>query len=335
MTTKKETVLLTDAAIKNFESKIATSEDIHEISEAGAFVRQNNYFTTPFGDGENDLPIEANRYRLLWAPICPWAHRQIIAIHLLGLQDVISIGTANPVRTDKGWEFSLDAGGVDPVLGIRYLPEIYEKTEPNYTGRATVPTVVDVKTGKVVNNDYFKLTNYWELAWKKFQKKDAPDLYPVELRGEIDKLNDIIFNDVNNGVYKAGFAQSQTAYEKAYDALFARLDQLEQRLSKQRYLFGNQITDSDIRLYVTLARFDIAYYMVFRTNRNRLLDFPNLWGYARDLYQTPGFGDTTDFVAIKRGYHLGNHAENPYQILAKGPDLSIWSQPHHRENLNK
>lgn len=335
MTTKKETVLLTDAAIKNFESKIATSEGIHEISEAGAFVRQNNYFTTPFGDGVNDLPIEANRYRLLWAPICPWAHRQIIAIHLLGLQDVISIGTANPVRTDKGWEFSLDAGGVDPVLGIRYLPEIYEKTEPNYTGRATVPTVVDVKTGKVVNNDYFKLTNYWELAWEKFQKKDAPDLYPVELRGEIDKLNDIIFNDVNNGVYKAGFAQSQTAYEKAYDALFARLDQLEQRLSKQRYLFGNQITDSDIRLYVTLARFDIAYYMVFRTNRNRLIDFPNLWGYAKDLYQTPGFGDTTDFVAIKRGYHLGNHAENPYQILAKGPDLSIWSQPHHRENLNK
>ncbi|MBP2643305.1 MAG: putative glutathione S-transferase [Firmicutes bacterium] len=317
------------------ESKIATSESVHEISKEGAFVRQNNYFTTPFGDGENELPVEANRYRLLWAPICPWAHRQIIAIHLLGLQGVIGIGTANPVRTEKGWEFSLDEGGVDPVLGIRYLPEIYERTDPNYTGRATVPTVVDVKTGKVVNNDYFKLTNYWESVWVKYHKKEAPDLYPVELRAEIDKLNDVIFHAVNNGVYKAGFAQSQEAYEKAYDVLFARLDELEQRLATQRYLFGNHITDSDIRLYVTLARFDIAYYPVFRTNRNRIIDFPNLWGYARDLYQTPGFGSTTDFDAIKRGYHLGNHAANPYQILAKGPDLGIWSTPHNREILLK
>lgn len=310
--------------------KIATSENAHEITGTGAFNRQKNRFVTPFGDGEGELPVEAGRYRLLWTPICPWAHRQIIAFKLLGLEEVISVGTASPIRTEKGWEFSLDEGGVDPVLKIRYLPEIYAKTDPTYTGRATVPTVVDVKEGKVVNNDYFKLTNYWETAWKPFHKPGAPDLYPEHLRKEIDELNDIIFNDVNNGVYKAGFAQSQEEYEKAYDVLFVRLDWLEERLSKSRYLFGNRITDSDIRLYVTLARFDAAYYMVFRTNRNRIIDFPNLWNYAKDLYQTPGFGDTTDFVSIKKGYQLGNHAENPYQILAKGPDTSIWKESHNR-----
>lgn len=317
------------------KTNIATSELAHEISGDGAFVRQKNRFTTPFGDGENELPVEANRYRLLWAPICPWAHRAVIIRKLLGLEDVISLGTANPVRTEHGWEFSLDEGGVDPILGIRYLPEIYERTDPDYTGRATVPTVADVKTGKVVNNDYFRLTNYLETTWKPFHKEGAPDLYPEELREDIDELNEIIFHEVNNGVYKAGFAHSQEAYEKAYDTLFDRLDDLEERLSKQRYLFGDKITDSDVRLYVTLARFDVAYYPVFRTNRNRLIDFPNLWGYARDLYQIAAFKETTDFDAIKRGYHLGNHNENPYQILAKGPELSIWNLSHDRDRFSK
>ena len=315
------------------EYKAATSESTYEITGTGEFNRQKNRFVTPFGDGKGELPVEAGRYRLLWTPICPWAHRQIIVLKLLELDNVISIGTANPIRTDKGWEFSLDEGGVDPVLKIRYLPEIYTLTDINYTGRATVPTVVDVKARKVVNNDYFKLTNYWETAWKPFHKANAPDLYPENLREEIDKLNDIIFNDVNNGVYKAGFAQTQEAYEKAYDTLFARLDWLEERLAKSRYLFGNKITDSDIRLYVTLARFDAAYYIVFRTNRNRLIDFPNLWNYAKDLYQTPGFGDTTDFTAIKKGYQLGNVSDNPYQVLAKGPDTSIWNEPHDRKRF--
>ena len=323
-----------DTDIKK-DANIATSELFHEISKEGAFVRQKNHFTTPFGEGENELPVEANRYRLLWASICPWAHRAVIVRRLLGLEDVISLGTANPIRTEKGWEFSLDKDGVDPVLGIRYLPEIYVKTDSQYAGRATVPTVVDVKTQKVVNNDYFRLTNHFETAWKKFHKEGAPDLYPKELREDIDKLNDVIFNEVNNGVYKAGFSQSQEAYEKAYDILFARLDYLEERLSKQRYLFGDKITDSDIRLYVTLARFDVAYYQVFRTNRNRLIDFPNLWGYARDLYQISAFKETTDFDSIKRGYQLGNHNENPYGICAKGPDVSIWNLPHDREKFSK
>ncbi|MHA7964278.1 glutathione S-transferase family protein [Paenibacillus sp. CAU 1782] len=304
-----------------------------EIGGNGEFLRQKNRFTTPFGEGEGKLPVEAGRYRILWAAICPWAHRAIIVRSLLGLEEAISVGKASPVRTPQGWEFSLDEGGVDPVLKIRYLPEIYKETDPDYDGRATVPTVVDVIDRKVVNNDYFRLTNDLETAWAKLHKQGAPDLYPEGLRGEIDALNEVLFHEVNNGVYKAGFARSQEAYEKAYDTLFARLDQLDQRLSTQRYLFGDSITDSDIRLFVTLVRFDIAYYSVFRTNRNRLVDFPNLSAYARDLYQTPGFGDTTDFDAIKRGYHLGDIANNPYQLLAKGPDQSFWTKPHGRESL--
>jgi putative glutathione S-transferase len=314
--------------------KTATSELQHEISKNGAFVRQQNRFTTPFGSGDGELPVEAGRYRLLWARICPWAHRQIIALKLLGLDEVISVGTANPVRTTQGWEFSLDPDGIDPVLGIRFLSEAYTKADPDYTGRATVPAVVDITTGKVVNNDYFRLTNYWESVWAPFHKPEAPDLYPLSLRAEIDSLNETLFHEVNNAVYKAGFAQSQAEYEKAYDLLFAQLDQLEDRLSHQRYLFGDQITDSDIRLYVTLARFDIAYHTVFKVNRNRLIDFPTLWNYAKDLYQTPGFGDTTDFDAIKRGYHLGSHARNPYSILALGPDLSIWNERHDRARFS-
>ena len=305
--------------------KIATSESVHEIdAKTGKFVRQKNRFTTPFGDQPGELPVEANRYRLLWTPLCPWAHRQKIAFALLGLDDVISTGTAHPRRTDKGWSFANNPGGVDPVLKIHYLPEIYAKTDPDYTGRATVPCVVDVKEGKVVNNDYFNLTYYWETAWKPFHKKGAPDLFPEDLREDIKALNDVIFNDVNNGVYKAGFAESQEAYEDAFDHLFARLDELEERLSHSRYLFGDRLTDSDIRLYVTLARFDIAYYPVFLCNQRRLIDYPNLWNYAKDLYSIPAFKNTTNSEAIKY-YH-----ENEFGILPKGPDLSLWDEPNDR-----
>ena len=185
------------------------------------------------------------------------------------------------------------------------MPEIYARSDPDYSGRATVPAVVDVKQGKVVNNDYFNLTYYWETAFKPFHKPQAPDLFPIDLRKDIKQFNQILFDELNNGVYKAGFAQSQQAYEDAYQLVFNRLDKLEQHLSHSRYLFGNQITDADIRLYVTLARFDVAYYAVFKTNRNCLTDFPNLWAYARELYQIPAFGDSTDFQSIKKGYWLG------------------------------
>jgi len=309
-----------------------------ELDKKGGFKRQFNEFKTPFGDNPEDLPVELGKYRILWSPVCPWAHRSIIVRKLLGLEEAISVGTADPIRPKvprTDWAFTLDNDNVDPVLQIKYISEVYLNADPNYEGRPTVPAVVDITTKKVVNNDYFKLTNYFETVWKKFHKKNAPDLYPEELRDDIDKLNDVIFHEVNNGVYKAGFAQSQESYEKAYDQVFNRLDDLEKRLENKRYLFGDYITDSDVRLYVTLARFDAAYYNGFRVNRNRIVEFPNLWGYARDLYQTPGFGDTTDFLSIKKHYHLSTIKGNIHGILPKGPDLSIWNTAHNRDVLSK
>nr|WP_075619237.1 glutathione S-transferase C-terminal domain-containing protein [Paenisporosarcina indica] len=323
------------------EAATRTSKTSTEITADGSFNRQINAFTTPFGNNPGELPIEAGRYRLLWSAACPWAHRSVIVRRVLGLDHVISLGTASPMRPrlpHVDWEFSLDEKGVDPVLGIRYMSEIYKKADPDYLGRPTVPVMVDTKLQKAVNNDYLKLTNHFETAWAPFHKEHAPDLYPERLRQEIDKLNNLIFNEVNNGVYKCGFAKSQEAYEEAYDTLFNRLDELEIRLSKQRFLFGDFITDSDVRLFTTLVRFDAAYFSAFNTNRNLIREFPSLWGYARDLYQTPGFGDTTDFDAIKRHYHLSitiSPEKTEPTILPKGPNLAIWNTPHHREQLNK
>nr|WP_218970630.1 glutathione S-transferase C-terminal domain-containing protein [Alkalihalobacterium alkalinitrilicum] len=326
--------------MQNDSLKSTISAKANEISTDGSFNRQTNRFTTPFGNNPGELPVEANRYRLLWTPACPWAHRTVIVRSLLGLDQVISLGTASPLRpkiAQVDWEFSLDENGVDPVLGIQYMSEIYKKTDPEYSGRPTVPVIVDVTNHRVVNNDYFKLTNYLETVWKPFHKEHAPNLYPESLRADIDALNEVIFHDINNGVYKCGFALSQEAYEQAYDQLFARLDELEQRLSNQRFLFGDYITDSDIRFYATLVRFDVAYYSAFNTNRNLIKEFPNLWGYVRDLYQTTGFGDTTDFDSIKKHYHMSItifvDKEN-VKILPKGPDLSGWTTPHGRERLS-
>ncbi len=304
-----------------------------ELGENGKFVRQKNRFDTPFGDKEGELPVEANRYRILWAPVCPWAHRTIIVRRLLGLEDVISVGTLDPVRPDtptSDWAFTLDKDGVDPVLGIHLLSEIYLATDPEYSGRPTVPCVVDLKTKKVANNDYFNLTRYWETKWTKFHKIGAPDLYPVELREEIDKFNDDLFDKFNNGVYKAGFARSQEAYNEAVINVFKKMDELEERLEHSRYLFGDKITEADVRCYVTLARFDIAYYNAFKVNLKSLKEYKNLWAYARDLYQTPGFGDTTNFDAIKKHYHLCC-VPNPYKILPLGPNLDEWNSPHGRD----
>ncbi|WP_227397081.1 glutathione S-transferase family protein [Jeotgalibacillus aurantiacus] len=311
-----------------------------EISKDGSFKRQTNRFVTPFGSNDGELPVEAGRYRLLWSAACPWAHRAVIVRKVLGLEDAITLGKASPLRPKIGrvdWAFTLDENDQDPELGIQYVSDVYLKADPDYTGRPTVPVMVDTTTGKAVNNDYFKLTNYFETAWRPFHKEDAPDLYPEALRSQIDELNEIIFHEVNNGVYKCGFAQSQEAYEAAFDTLFARLDQLEEHLKTNRFLHGDFITDSDVRLYTTLARFDAAYYNGFNTNRNLLREFPNLWGYARDLYQTEGFGDTTEFDAIKEHYHLSitiNPDQTDERILPKGPDLSVWNEPHDRESLS-
>jgi putative glutathione S-transferase len=298
-----------------------------ETNARGDFVRQPVRFTVPFGDGEGELPVAAGRYRLIVSKACPWAHRQLIVRRLLGLEDAISVGVVNPIRpkkTHSDWDFGLDEDGVDPVLKVHELSELYLRTDENYTDRFTVPAVVDLETGMIVNNDYFNLTYYWETAWRPFHRQGAPELFPEDLREDIRALNNVIFNDVNNGVYKAGFASTQESYEDAYDAVFARLDELEERLSGSRFLFGGQLTDSDIRLWVTLVRFDIAYYNAFRVNRNRLIDFPNLWRYAKELYHIPAFRETTDFDHIKRHYHLCCVPGNLYRIVPKGPDLGVW-----------
>jgi putative glutathione S-transferase len=302
----------------------------------GAFVRQGNHFTTPFGNGPGELPVEPGRYRLIWSAACPWATRQMIVRSLLGLEEVFSVGTVDPIRPLKDysdWAFTLDPDGVDPVLKVRYLSDLYLKTDPDYKGRFTVPAIVDIPSGTVVNNDYFNLTYYWETAWKDFHKPGAPDLFPEDLREDIIALNGIIFHEVNNGVYKAGFARSQEAYEAAYAVVFRRLDWLDGRLSQSRYLFGGRITDSDIRLWVTLVRFDAAYYNAFRVNRNRLIDFPNLWAYARELYQIPAFCGNTYFDHIKAHYHACCDPGNIFHIIPKGPDFSLWNTPHGRETF--
>lgn len=312
-----------------------------EIKADGSFNRQKTAFATPFGSGAGELPVEQNRYRLIWSAPCPWSHRVVIVRKILGLEDAISLGMVDPIRPNVpriDWAFSRDENEEDPVLGIKYLSEIYQSTDKEYKGRPTVPVMIDTKTNKVVNNDYFTLTNQLEIVWSPFHKKNSPDLYPQHLREEIDKLNNQIYHDINNGVYKCGFAQSQEAYEQAYDTIFERLEELEERLSNKRFLLGDFITDADVRLYVTLVRFDIAYYSAFKANKKQIVDYPNLWGYVRDLYHTPGFGDTTDFEAIKNHYYLSARLspefDNESIIIPKGPDLSGWNVQPDREHLS-
>ena len=318
-------------------ARSAKDTSVHLDAEAGAggeFRRQTNRFTTPFGDGPGELPVEAGRYRLIVGLLCPWAHRQLIVREVLGLQDAISVGVVDPIRGDDGWEFTLDEGGVDPVLGIRTLAEAYRRSDPEFTGRPTVPAVIDLTTGGVVTNDYHHLSTQFETVWRPLHAPGAPDLYPEELRGEIDEISALVFDRVNNGVYKAGFARTQEAYEQAYEELFATLDVLEERLATRRFLLGDHVTDADVRLYPTLARFDAAYHGAFHCNRQRLTEFPHLWGYARDLYALPGFGSTTDFDHIKRHYYSIPIVRSEYGIVPAGPDESAWLVPADRAALS-
>jgi putative glutathione S-transferase len=219
------------------------------------------------------------------------------------------------------------------VLKIPRLQDAFLARFPDYPRGITVPAMVEVSTGEVVTNDYPQMTLDFSTEWTRYHREGAPDLYPEALRGEIDEVAELIFHDVNNGVYKCGFAGSQSAYEKAYDALFARLDWLSDRLENQRFLVGDTITEADVRLFTTLARFDPVYHGHFKCNRSKLSEMPVLWAYARDLFQTPGFGDTTDFVHIKSHYYEVHTDINPTGIVPKGPDLSSWLSPHGREAL--
>lgn len=304
------------------------------VNPAGDFARDQRYITTRItADGRDGFPVEAGRYRLVVSRACPWANRAIIVRRLLGLQEVLSMGIAGPTHDERSWTFDLDPGGRDPVLGIERLQDAFLARFPDYSKGITVPTIVDVPTGKAVTNDFAQITIDLSLEWTRFHRPGAPRLYPETLRGEIDEVNEVVFKDVNNGVYRAGFAGTQEAYEKAYERLFSRLDWLSARLEGQRYLVGDTITEADVRLFTTLARFDAVYHGHFKCNRQKLSEMPVLWAYARDLFQTPGFGDTIDFVHIKRHYYEVHRDINPTGVVPAGPDLSGWLAPHGREAL--
>ena len=284
-------------------------------------------------DGSSPWPVEPGRYRLVVARACPWANRIVIVRRLLGLEDAISLGIAGPLHDERSWRFHLDPDDRDPVLGIEWLREAYEKAVPGYDKGVTVPAMVEVASGKVATNAYKELEYDLSTQWRPHHRDGAPDLFPAEHLDEIESVSEMIFHDVNNGVYKCGFAGTQAAYEKAFRALFARLDELSDRLATRRYLVGDTITEADVRLWVTLARFDAAYHGHFKCNRHKLTEMPVLWAYARDLFQTPGFGDTIDFAQIKQHYYGVHTSVNPSGIVPLGPDVSGWLTPHGREEL--
>lgn len=303
-------------------------------SKGKEFTRDTHYITTRIvadpRPGTDDYPVEPGRYRLIAAKACPWANRAIIVRNLLGLADVISIGLPGPTHDADSWTFDLDPGGVDPVLGIHKLKDAYEKRFPGYPRGITVPAIVEVTTGEVVTNDFAQITEDLFFEWRDFHSPDAPDLWPAEVREEMEQVMRRVYTEVNNGVYRCGFAGSQEAYEAAYDRLWTALDWLEERLSTRRYLMGDAITEADIRLFTTLARFDAVYHGHFKCNRNKLTEMPNLWAYARDLYQTPGFGETIDFEQIKQHYYIVHSDINPSGIVPKGPDPAVWLTPVRR-----
>jgi putative glutathione S-transferase len=262
-----------------------------------SFERDTTYITDRItvdgaGDGSGDgaWPIEAGRYRLVVSRACPWANRATIVRRLLGLEDAISMGICGPTHDADSWTFDLDPGGVDPVLGIPRIKDAYDKRFPGYPRGITVPAIVDVSRGVVVTNDFAQLTLDLSTQWRDHHREGAPDLYPHDLRAEIDEVNRWVYTEVNNGVYRCGFAGTQAAYDAAYDRLFSALDRLEARLLNQRYLVGDTITEADVRLFTTLARFDAVYHGHFKCNRSKLSEMPVLWAYARDLFTTPGFG---------------------------------------------
>lgn len=309
-----------------------TAQFSTETDTDGRFVRQDSRFRGRVtADGSSGFPAEAGRYHLYVSLACPWAHRAIIVRELKGLHDAIGMSIVDPIRDETGWAFRDVPGATgDPLHDWTYLSEAYVKSDPAFTGRVSVPVLWDTRTGQIVNNESADIIEMLNAEFDAFAAEPELDLAPADLRDEMDELGQRIYDAVNNGVYRAGFATTQEAYEEAVVPLFEMLDELEERLEDRRFLFGDRQTLTDWRLFTTLVRFDAVYHGHFKCNVRRVLDYPNLSGYLRDLYQTPGVAPTVDFDHIKRHYHITHTSINPTGIVPVGPAQDLGA-PHDRD----
>jgi putative glutathione S-transferase len=311
-----------------------TTERPPETGPAGEFVRIGSAFRDRITrDGSSGYPAEAGRYHLYVGYHCPWAHRTILYRSLKGLKDAISISYCLPGFGDDGWVYGASPASpeatADEVNGFRYLWEAYVATDPDYTGKTTIPALWDKKTGRIINNESSEIIRMLNTEFVGVAGNDA-DYYPEDLRAEIDEVNAFTYANVNNGVYRCGFATTQAAYEAAYDSLFAALDTLEARLADRRFLVGDMPTEADWRLFPTLVRFDVAYFSLFKCNRQQLRDFPSLWGYTRDLHAWPGVAETVKpRLYVQNYYSLWVNANG---VIPKGAPVDF-SAPHGRDTL--
>ena len=302
----------------------------------GEFVRQEakfrNWITadgSPGPSGTGGYKAEANRYHLYVSLACPWAHRTVIFRKLKGLEDMIGLTIVHPHMLDNGWELRDDNGNsVDPLHGHRFMHQVYTSVVPDMTGRVTVPVLWDAQTNTIVSNESSEIIRMFNSAFNHLTG-NRDDYYPADLQGEIDALNERVYHTVNNGVYRAGFATTQDAYETAFADLFDSLDWLDERLSQRRYLLGDRLTEADWRLFTTLIRFDAVYHGHFKTNKKRIEDYEHLSAYLRDLYQHPGVKETVDFWHIKEHYYVSQRTINPTQVVPAGPELD-YDRPHGR-----
>ncbi len=299
----------------------------------GSFVRADTQFRDQITvDGGSGFKAEKGRYHLYTSLACPWAHRTLIFRHLKGLEEVISISVVDPFMADEGWAFGESEGCiVDPLFGARHMHEIYTQARSDYSGRVTVPVLWDRECATIVNNESAEIIRMFNSEFTALVP-ETPDYCPVELQIEIDAVNERVYNDINNGVYRNGFASTQQAYEKAFDKLFAALDWAEQRLRRRRYLCGAQLTEADWRLFPTLLRFDCVYFGHFKCNFRRIEDYPCLSNYLRELYQIPGIAELCNFRHIKEHYYRSHKSINPTRIVPRGPEMTL-NQPHDRDPL--
>ncbi len=308
-------------------------------SSGGRFQREESGFrswVTKDGSagptGDSGFKAEPNRYHLYVSLACPWAHRALIYRKLKGLEDMISVSVVHPFMRDYGWTFAEGAGVIaDPIFNADYMHQIYTAAKSDYTGRVTVPALWDKKTNTIVNNESSEIIRMFNSAFDDVGALPV-DFAPSELLDEIDEINAFIYPTINNGVYRSGFATTQEAYEEAVTELFDALDTLEKRLADQRYLVGNTITEADWRLFTTLVRFDAVYVGHFKCNIRRIVDYPNFWGYLRDLYQVPGVAETVNMDHIKDHYYASHDTINPTEIVPVGPDIDF-DEPHDRARL--